>query len=91
MAFSIPEVLCISGTGYDRSEIPTATPTFSTMPDSMVALVTSSEVRRLSSFKMADSGPEVPIVGGHLEFQFDASVGSGVTTAHADPAMQGGP
>ena len=75
MAVSIPEVLWISGTGYDRSEIPTATQTFSTMPDTMVALVTSSEVRRLSSFKMADSGPEVPIFGGHLELPVEVGIG----------------
>ena len=77
MAVSIPEVLWISGTGYDGSEIPTDTPTFSTMPDSMVALVTSTEVRRLSSFKMADSGPEVPIFGGHLQFSVEVGLGQG--------------
>ena len=74
MAVSFPEVLWISVTGYDRSEIPTATPTFSTMPDSMVALVTSSEVRRVPNFKMADSGPEVPIFGGHLEFPVEVGI-----------------
>ena len=77
MAVSIPEVLWISVTGYDRSEIPTATPTFSTMPDSMVVQVTSFEVRRVSNFKMADSGPEVPIFGGHLEFPVEVDLGQG--------------
>ena len=77
MVVSIPEVLWISVTGYDRSEISTATPTFSTMADSMVALVTSSDVRLLSSFKMADSGPEVSIFGGHLEFTVEVGIGQG--------------
>ena len=77
MAVSIPEVLWISVTGYDRSEVPTATHTFSTMADSMVTLITSSEFRRLPNFKMADSGPEVPIFGDHLEFQLDVSLGEG--------------
>ncbi len=39
------------------------------MPDSMVTLVTSSEVRRLPNFKMADSGPEVPILAAILNFR----------------------
>ena len=47
------------------------------MPDSMVTLITSSEVRRLPNFKMADSGPEVPNFGRHLEFPFEVSVGEG--------------
>ena len=75
MAVSIPEVLWIYVTVYDRSEIPTSIPTFSTMPDSMVALVTSIEVRRVPNFKMADSGPEVPIFGGHFEFPVEIGIG----------------
>ena len=59
MAARTPEALLISVTEYDISEIPTANSTFSTMPDSMVTLVRSSEVRQLQHFKMADRGPEV--------------------------------
>ena len=36
------------------------------MPDSMVTLTTSSEVRRLPTFKMEDGEPEVPILAAIL-------------------------
>ena len=39
------------------------------MPDSMVTLATSLEVRRLPNFKMTDSEPEVPILVAILNFQ----------------------
>ena len=74
MAVSTPEVLWISVTEYDISEIPTANSTFSTMPDSIVTLVTSSEVRELLNFKMEDIGPEVLIFCGHLEFQVEVKL-----------------
>jgi hypothetical protein len=77
MAASTPEVLWISVTEYDISEIPTASSIFSTTPDSMVTLVTSSDVRQLLHLKMEDSGPEVPIFGGHLEFLVEAGLGEG--------------
>ena len=53
----------------NTSEIPTATTTFSIMPDSMVTLITSSEVCRLPNFKMVDNGPEVPILAVILNFR----------------------
>jgi len=71
MAASTLEALLISVTEYDISEIPTASSTFSTMPDPMVTLVTSSEVRQLLHFKMADRGPELPIFRGHFEFMVE--------------------
>ena len=43
------------------SEIPTANPTFSTMPDSTVTLPIVFDVRRLPEFKMAVSKPEVDL------------------------------
>ena len=43
------------------SEIPTVTPTFSTMPDSTMTLPTVFDVCRLPEFKMAGSKPEVDL------------------------------
>ena len=56
MAVSIPEVLWISGMGYDRSEIPTGNPTFSTMPDSMVALLSANIVRGSPTIEFQNGG-----------------------------------
>ena len=42
------------------------------MPDSMVTLITSSEVRRLPNFKIADSEPEVPILAAILNFRLNS-------------------
>jgi len=39
------------------------------MPDSMVAPITSSEVRRLPNFKVADSETEVHILAAILNFR----------------------
>ena len=46
MAALKPEVLCISGIKWDIREIPTATPTFSMTPDSLLTLSTLSDVGR---------------------------------------------
>ena len=44
MADTKPEVECFSGTEWDINEIPTATPTFSTTPELVVTLPTSSDI-----------------------------------------------
>ena len=75
MAVGKPEVHWISVMEQDICEIPMATPTFSTTPDSLVTSVTSSEVRRLPYFKMTDSGPEVNIFGGNLEYLIEDGFG----------------
>ena len=54
------------------------------MPDSIVTLIASSVVRRLPNFKMADSGLEVPIFGGHLEFPFEVCIGEGWLVYHLE-------
>ena len=45
----------------DGDAVPTATPTFSTTPDSDIALTTSSDIGRHPKFKMAAPKPEVEI------------------------------
>ena len=62
---------------YDIGEISTATTTFSTMPDSMVTLETSPEVRCLPYFKMVDRGPEVQMFGGNLELRAEVGFEEG--------------
>ena len=59
MADCKPEVYYISGTERDIKKIPTATPTFSTILDLLVTLLTLSDVGRSQEFKMADCKPEV--------------------------------
>jgi len=48
------EIHCSSGTEWDINIIPTAVPTFSTMPDSMVTLSTLPDVDWLPEIKMVD-------------------------------------
>ena len=64
MADTNPEVHCISGMEWHIAKIPTALPTFSTMPEPMVIPPTLSDVSRLAKFKMADTKPEVLYISG---------------------------
>jgi hypothetical protein len=67
MADCKPEVYCISGMECHIAEIPTALPTFSTMPERMVIPPTLSDVGRVAQFKifkMADCKPEVDCISG---------------------------
>ena len=53
MATHKPEVRYILGLNLDITEIPVATPTFSTTPDSLVILLTLTDVGRQPETKMA--------------------------------------
>jgi hypothetical protein len=64
MADYKPEVLHISGMELHIAEIPTALPTFSTIPEPMVAMPTLCDFGRPAQFKMADCKPEVLYVSG---------------------------
>jgi hypothetical protein len=64
MADCKPEVLYISGMERHSVEIPTALPTFSTMPELIVTPPTLSDIGRLPKFKMADTKPEALHISG---------------------------
>jgi hypothetical protein len=68
MADTKPEIVLSSGMEWHITEIPTALPTFSTMPVLMVTVPTLSDVGRLAHFTMADCKPEVDCFSG-MEWQ----------------------
>ena len=59
MATYKPEIHYISGLARDIREIPVATPTFSTTPDSIVVMPTLTDVGRQPEIKMATFKPEI--------------------------------
>ena len=64
MADCKPEVYYIFGAERDVKQIPTASPTLSTIPDLLVTPLTQSDVGRSPKFKMADCQPEAYYIFG---------------------------